>query len=335
MVQNRIKISKPFLRWLRKLGVDPVAVLRHAHLSLTLLEDESRMTKSQFFSMWKSIGALSKDPALGLKLGDQFQPATLPPSMVAAYYARDFRDALKRCARFWQCRAAIDMRFSECRNECTVEVEWFHTVEPIPALLIDALFAMILGMGRHGMEQFIAPTRVELKRPPEETGAHHRYFRAPVKFRAKRNALIFDMADLERPFATYNAELLQMLQQHLDRREQQAQVEVSILDRVKWILRRTLAGGQSDVNLVAQELGMSVRTLQRRIVNEGKTFRELLVHVRQELVREYLSQPGIQIDEIAFLLGYKDVASFYRAFRAWEGTTPAIWRTELINHNIR
>lgn len=80
---------------------------------------------------------------------------------------------------------------------------------------------------------------------------------------------------------------------------------------------------------------MSVRTLQRRIVNEGKTFRELLVHVRQELVREYLSQPGIQIDEIAFLLGYKDVASFYRAFRAWEGTTPAIWRTELINHNIR
>jgi AraC-like DNA-binding protein len=334
MVQNRIKISKPFLSWLRKLGVDPAVVLRHARLPLTLLDGESQMTRSQFFSMWESIGALSNDPALGLKLGDQFQPATLPPSMVAAYYARDLRDALKRCTRFWQCRAAIDMRLSESKNECTVDVEWFHTVQPIPTLLIDALFAMILGMARHGTEQFIAPRRVELKRTPEATGVHSAYFQAPVKFRAKRNALIFDIADLERPFATYNAELLQMLQQHLDRTEQQDKVEVPIIDRVKWILRRILPGGRADVNIVAQELGMSVRTLQRRIVDEGKTFRELLVHVRQELAREYLSQPGIQIDEIAFLLGYKDVASFYRAFRAWEGTTPAIWRTDLINHDI-
>lgn len=335
MVQNRIKISKPFLNWLRKLGVDSTAVLRHARLPLTLLNENSRMTKKQFFAMWESIGALSKDPALGLKLGDQFQPATLPPSMVAAYYARDFRDALKRCARFWQCRAAIDMRLSEHRNECTVDVEWFHTVEPIPAFLIDVLFAMILGMGRHGTEEFIAPRRVELKRPPQATGVHSAYFRAPVKFRAKRNALIFNIADLERPFATYNAELLRMLQQHLDRSEQQDQVEVSVIDRVKWVLRRTLAGGRSDVNVVAQELGMSVRTLQRRIVDEGKTFRELLVHVRQELVREYLAQPGIQIDEVAFLLGYKDVTSFYRAFRSWEGTTPAIWRTDWINHKVQ
>jgi AraC-like DNA-binding protein len=195
-------------------------------------------------------------------------------------------------------------------------------------LLTDAIFALLLEMGRRGTEELLTPKRVELKRAHEATGVHRAYFKCPVKFRSERNALIFDAADLRRPFVTYNAELLEMLQPQLDRRDQQTRAEGSTVDRVKWILRKTLAGGRPDANVVAQELGMSMRTLQRRIVDEGSTFRELLAQVRQELVREYLRQPGTQIDEIAFLIGYEDVASFYRAFRAWEGTTPAIWRTE-------
>ena len=55
--------------------------------------------------------------------------------------------------------------------------------------------------------------------------------------------------------------------------------------------------------------------------------RDLLLAVRQELVRKYFAQPGIQINEVAFQLGYEDTNSFYRAFRNWEGTTPSQWRT--------
>ena len=194
--------------------------------------------------------------------------------------------------------------------------------------MTDGIFALPLEMGRHGTEQLLNPKRVELKRAHEATGVRRTHFKCPVKFRSHHNALIFDAADLRRPFVTYNAELLEMLQPQLDRRDQQTRAESSTVDRVKWILRKTLAGGRPDANVVAQELGMSVRTLQRRIVDEGSTFRELLAQVRQELVREYLRQPGTQVDEIAFILGYEDVASFYRAFRAWEGTTPAVWRTE-------
>jgi AraC-like DNA-binding protein len=72
---------------------------------------------------------------------------------------------------------------------------------------------------------------------------------------------------------------------------------------------------------------MGPRTLQRRITDEGATFRQLLLEARKELAHQYLAQPSIEINEAAFLLGYDDPNSFYRAFKIWEGTTPAQWRS--------
>ena len=72
---------------------------------------------------------------------------------------------------------------------------------------------------------------------------------------------------------------------------------------------------------------MSERTLQRRITDEGATFRALLVEARQELGRRLLSDAAIGIDEVAYLLGYQDTSSFYRSFREWEGMTPNHWRS--------
>ena len=63
-------------------------------------------------------------------------------------------------------------------------------------------------------------------------------------------------------------------------------------------------------------------------------FRQLLLEARQELVHQYLTQPDVQVAEVAFLLGYEDANSFYRAFRTWEGTTPAHWRTNLNGKDI-
>jgi AraC-like DNA-binding protein len=89
-----------------------------------------------------------------------------------------------------------------------------------------------------------------------------------------------------------------------------------------------MSGCRPDVLMVARELGMSERTLQRRITQQGTTFRQLLNETRHELVREYLRDDSVEITETAFLLGYEDPNSFYRAFRSWEGKTPAEWRSE-------
>ena len=73
-------------------------------------------------------------------------------------------------------------------------------------------------------------------------------------------------------------------------------------------------------------LGMSERTLQRRITDEGTNFRDLLDGTRADMGRILLADPASEIDEVACLLGYQDTRSFSRAFRTWEGVTPALWQ---------
>jgi AraC-like DNA-binding protein len=89
------------------------------------------------------------------------------------------------------------------------------------------------------------------------------------------------------------------------------------------------------LSAVARELRLSDRTLQRRIIDDGATFRQLLLEARQELAREYLNRPEMDVKEVAFLLGYEDSNSFYRAFRTWEGTTPSQLRAALRESETR
>uniref|UniRef100_UPI001E2C2ABF helix-turn-helix transcriptional regulator n=1 Tax=Ralstonia pseudosolanacearum TaxID=1310165 RepID=UPI001E2C2ABF len=97
-------------------------------------------------------------------------------------------------------------------------------------------------------------------------------------------------------------------------------------EQVKIVLKRSLASGRPELPDVARELGMSERTLQRRITDDGGSFRGILIEARQELGRQLLADPSADIEEVACLLGYQDTSSFYRAFRGWEGVTPNRWR---------
>jgi AraC-like DNA-binding protein len=119
---------------------------------------------------------------------------------------------------------------------------------------------------------------------------------------------------------------LQMLAPQFENQLKEGRARKSILGQVKWVLKRLLSGSRPDLLMIAKELGMSERTLQRRITEEGTTFRQLLNETRHELVRQYLDNASVEITEAAFLIGYEDPNSFYRAFRSWEGKTPAEWR---------
>ena len=98
-------------------------------------------------------------------------------------------------------------------------------------------------------------------------------------------------------------------------------------EQVKDTLRRSLAGKRPTLQDVARELGLGARTLQRRLTDAGITFQQLVEETRRDLAHHYLKQSNVELNEIAFLLGFEDANSFFRAFQAWEGTSPSEWRT--------
>jgi AraC-like DNA-binding protein len=255
---------------------------------------------------------------------DQFHPALL-----AALNARTYRESLERLARYKQLCGAQEFQFTRTGDEFWVEVFWpFAGNEQPPALFLDAVFALVIELGRRGTETHLTPKRLELKRPEEPGDGLAGYFGCPVRYRSQRDAVVLRAADLDMPFVAHNEELLRLLAPHLENQLQADQKNRGVGDQVKWVLRRLLSGSCPDVVMVAKELGMSARTLQRRITAEGITFRQLLNETRRELVRQYLVDDSIEIPEVAFLLGYDNANSFYRAFRTWEGQTPAEWRAD-------
>jgi AraC-like DNA-binding protein len=152
------------------------------------------------------------------------------------------------------------------------------------------------------------------------------HFRCPVKFKANQNSLVFSNADMELPFVTHNADLLASVAPQLEAELAGQLAEKTFSEQAKAILKQMLAGHRPGIQDLARELHLSTRTLQRRLTEQDLTFQRLLDEARRELARHYLLQSSRELNETAYLLGYEDANSFFRAFHHWEGTSPGQWR---------
>jgi AraC-like DNA-binding protein len=138
--------------------------------------------------------------------------------------------------------------------------------------------------------------------------------------------MVFDEATLVLPMVHRNAQLLAVLVPGLDLALSQDDPARTLADDVRDALSRTISGDRPAIAKVAKSLGLSARTLQRRLGELGTTYQDLLDDVRHRSARRLLMSTSLGIGEVAFLLGYEEVNSFQRAFHVWEGTTPARWR---------
>src|SRR5688572_22471660 len=193
--------------------------------------------------------------------------------------------------------------------------------------MVDLGLSWIMCVGQRGSEGQITPLRLELTRPVKHRALLERHFGCRVRFKADRNALVFRSSDLDRPFVTHNEELVTIIGAQLDSELKARNASVNVGDQVKDVLRRSLAGKRPTLRDVAGELGLSARSLQRRLTDAGITFQQLVEETRRELARHYLKQRAVELNEAAFLLGFEDANSFFRAFQGWEGILPGEWRT--------
>jgi AraC-like DNA-binding protein len=187
----------------------------------------------------------------------------------------------------------------------------------------------ILNVGRLGSDGEITPLRLELTRPVKHRALLERHFGCRVRFKADRDALVFRSRDLDRPFVTHNEELVTLIGTQLDSEVKARNTSNTVSDQVKQALRQLLVGKRPTLQDVAQELGLGARTLQRRLTEAGITFQQVVEETRRELARHYLKQRTVELNEAAFLLGFEDANSFFRAFQGWEGTSPGVWRTRV------
>jgi AraC-like DNA-binding protein len=324
---NRFRVSSTLPRKLQELGLSLEEVLRQAGLPVALFNQEKILVSTkEFFALYRGIADATSDPGFGLKLGTEGRVERYDPVKIAALSARSFRDAVERVSRYKQLTCPEGIRVVERGNEAVVQFLWLLAHEKEPPLLVDVCFAWIVDMASRGIGRPLIPKRIELQRAPLNRELYEAHFRCAVKFKSNQNALVFSRADMGLPFVTYNADLLATVAPQLEAQLAQQLAQKTFSEQAKGILKQLLAGQRPGIQDLARELHVSTRTLQRRLTQQGISFQRLLEEARRELAHHYLLHSSLELNETAYLLGYEDANSFYRAFHHWEGTSPGQWR---------
>jgi AraC-like DNA-binding protein len=172
----------------------------------------------------------------------------------------------------------------------------------------------------------VRPRRLELRRRRANEAMLRRHFHCELRFDAPYDVLVFDEAALTLPMVNRNAQLLAVLVPGLELAVAQDDDGRTLVDDVRLALSATMCGDRPAIAKVARSLGMSPRTMQRRLGELGTTYQDVLDDVRRQSALRLLASTDLGMGEVAFLLGFEEVNSFARAFHAWEGTTPAKWR---------
>lgn len=313
---------------LEETGIRVSAVLRRAGLPQDMFEKTRILVSTQeLFALWRAIGDVSKDPAIGLMLGTESNIARFHPMGIAALSTKSFGAATEHMARYKKLSAPEEIVSKTEDEEWAIQFRWTLGMDAEPAVLVEHCFAWVLSIARQGTGERITPLRLELVQPRTHTKALQRHFGCPVVCGATRNAIIFRATDAARPFMTQNAELLAMLAPQFDQEmKDRDQDEERFVELVRGAIQQRLTGHRPNVDDVARDLHMSSRTLQRRLQVSGSSYQRVLDEARHQMARYYLSNSVLELAEAAYLLGYEDANSFARAFRGWEGIPPKHWR---------
>jgi AraC-like DNA-binding protein len=188
--------------------------------------------------------------------------------------------------------------------------------------IYDAVLAAITNYMRELCGSSWVPSEVFVAHaPPSDVSPYRRLFRCPVRFDSELTALRFPSHWLKRPVPGADPRTLRILEKQASELPQP-----DLIEKLQRSLRVLLVSGVTSGDATADMLAMHRRTLNRRLKEQGTTFREVLEDVRFEAARQLLSATQLALDDVAAALGYAGVSPFTRAFRRRSGVAPGQWR---------
>ncbi|MEM9208991.1 MAG: AraC family transcriptional regulator ligand-binding domain-containing protein [Pseudomonadota bacterium] len=161
---------------------------------------------------------------------------------------------------------------------------------------------------------------------PDSTEAHEAHFGCPVYFASDRDAIRVEPETLLVANRQGDAGIAQFFDTHLQTELTKMADDSSLEQRVRIEVSRSLSAGVPRISAIAGRLGMSGRTLQRRLADRGYTFQDLVDESRRQLAERLLAQTRYPLAEISFLTGFSEQSAFNRAFKRWAGQTPRSFR---------
>ncbi len=284
-------------------------------------DDDARISPAQFCVAWAEAVRLTGDPQLALAIARATPPGAFGIVEYVCRSASTLGDALRQWVRYLNLLDdAVEVALETDGDRACLRVVR-ESEAPAPASH-ELCFALVAQYARKLVSAPLRFTTVELAHTaPDDVAAYRAWFDAPVRFGAGETQLVLPRAALDHALTSSDPALLAILTRAADDLTRRTADDPSMAAQVARVLRDLLRDDAGNIDVVAKRLGMTSRSLQRRLKDEGTSFQAVRDATRQELARRYLDA-RLSIAEISFLLGFSEPSAFFRAFKRWTGLTP-------------
>jgi AraC-like DNA-binding protein len=189
----------------------------------------------------------------------------------------------------------------------------------------DFLFASTLNTSTALTGKRIVPLRIELAFPKRETSEYQKFFGCDVLFNRETNRIILDKMDVTTPILTSDQSMFERFNSMAA--EKQALLATNTTaGNLKQVLFMQFKGRIPSIDEAASALNMTPRSLQRKLMQEGTTFRDVAGEIRKDIAFQLMQNPAIKISEVSDTLGYSDPTAFRKAFKSWTKVAPRVVR---------
>jgi AraC-like DNA-binding protein len=299
--------------------------------TLHLLKVDMRISHEALLAVWGRAAALTADPMIAIHMVEKLEASELvrvnndSPFVVVQLLLNSATvgEGLERFAAYYAPIADLDaqVRFAPT-GETAYLSHALPGVDEHRRLVSEFTLALLRRLIRELTTPAVSPLLIEFAHAaPAEVSAYERSLGTRVRFGQPENRIVWASSDLRTPLRTANPVLLTQQLQRADELCTTLHSGRKLTGRARLLISKALAAGPSGADRVAEQLGVSVRTLSRNLRDEGTSYRQLLDAVRAELAEKYLIEDQRPAEEVAPLLGFSEPSALRRAFRRWRGAT--------------
>ncbi|MFI6793749.1 helix-turn-helix domain-containing protein [Nonomuraea sp. NPDC050383] len=298
---------------------------------LTVLDEPGiRIPTATCLRIWEVISGTTWQAGGSKRVMELWRPGALGVWDYLFSVSGTLGDALAACSRHFTAIADPADRLLLTPGDDGVTVTYqgpYRDHEQYP-LIAELVPHMLLQVASSGAGRRLTPLRVRLPNPAPTLSRRHveLYHTAKIEYEAGDPSITFAEADVRAPLLRADPALAAILDEHARLSTAAARPVLSWLDRFHAALETAVADGPPSVELVAHRLAMSPRTLQRRLREEGTTWREELERLRQSRVDRLLRESSLSVESIAARVGFTDPRALRRAIHRWYGHGPAAIR---------
>ena len=323
---------RQYIRAAEAAGLDTNALFHQIELDTRILAtDDGRIPGEQLQAFIRLLCEQTGNPILGLETGDFVQPGTYSVLGYITMSCATLGEAVARIAPFEKLVGDMGTTRLAMTGE-EIKLHWTcHYTDPlVRPHLVDNVFSSWVNYARWLADNNDAsPSRVCLQRPSpgkELEQAYQRRWHCPVKFGAAEDSVSLKKGLLDTRLRQPDPLLRKTLETHALTQLAALDTDSDLASQVRHSIQQQLVHGITRQDMVAEDLQMTSRTLQRRLSQEGESYQKLLDEVRLKMAEDYLLNSELPIPDIALRLGYSETTSFHRKFKSVKGQTPGEFR---------